>query len=77
MEMPNAEPLPRIAPLRLSTAAQHASGPWALRAEIEHAAKQRRVPAIDLLVATDRPQNENHFAKPLLDSILLVYAVTS
>ncbi|MCY7389100.1 MAG: TonB-dependent receptor [Burkholderiales bacterium] len=52
-DLTNAEPLPRIAPLRLSTAALYANGPWALRAEIEHAAKQNRVPAIDLLGATD------------------------
>ena len=50
--MTNAEPLPRIAPLRLSTAALYASGPWALRGEIEHSAKQNRVPVIDLLGPT-------------------------
>jgi iron complex outermembrane receptor protein len=52
-DLTNAEPLPRIAPLRLSTAVAYTSGPWALRAEIEHAAKQSRVPANDLLGTTD------------------------
>ena len=52
-DLTNVEPLPRIAPLRLSTAALYASGPWALRAEVEHAAKQNRVPAIDLFGPTD------------------------
>ena len=51
-DLTNAEPLPRIAPLRFSTAALYASGPWALRTEIEYAAKQSRVPANDLLGAT-------------------------
>ena len=51
-DLTNAEPLPRIAPLRLSTAASFADGPWALRGEIEHSAKQNRVPVIDLLGQT-------------------------
>ena len=52
-DLSNAEPLPRIAPLRLSTAGLFAIGPWALRAEIEHSAKQDRVPAIDLFGVTE------------------------
>ena len=51
-DLTNAEPLPRIAPLRFSTAALYSSGPWALRTEIEYSAKQSRVPANDLLGAT-------------------------
>ncbi|MEP7154305.1 MAG: TonB-dependent receptor [Betaproteobacteria bacterium] len=47
------EPLPRIAPLRVSTAAMYVNGAWSLRGEIQHSAKQDRVPAIDLYGATD------------------------
>jgi len=52
-DLTNAEPLPRIAPLRLSTAGLFTSGPWALRAEVEHSAKQGRVPAIDSFGVTE------------------------
>ena len=52
-DLTNAEPLPRIAPLRLSTAGFYTYGPWALRAEIEHSAMQKRVPMIDLFGATN------------------------
>ena len=41
------EPLPRIAPLRAVLAGEVGQGPWNLRAELEHAARQTRVPATD------------------------------
>lgn len=47
-DLTNNEPLPRIAPLRLTAASVFVTGPWALKAEIEHAARQSRVPAVDL-----------------------------
>ena len=52
-DMTNAEPLPRIAPLRFSTAGLFARGGWTARAEVEYSAKQNRVPANDLLGATE------------------------
>ena len=51
-DLRNDEPLPRIAPLRLSAAAHYAMGPWALRTEVEHVNRQGRVPEIDLFGAT-------------------------
>jgi iron complex outermembrane receptor protein len=47
-DLTNNEPLPRIAPLRLTAASFFAAGPWALKAEVEHAARQSRVPEVDL-----------------------------
>lgn len=44
-------PLPRIAPLRATLGLDAVSGPWTWRAEIEHAARQDRVPSTD--IATD------------------------
>ena len=41
------QPLPRIAPLRTTLALQAQHGPWTARAEIDHAARQSRVPAGD------------------------------
>ncbi|HEV8313397.1 MAG TPA: TonB-dependent receptor, partial [Burkholderiaceae bacterium] len=41
------EPLPRIAPLRVSLGATLTQGPWSARAEVERAARQSRVPADD------------------------------
>ena len=43
----SGEPLPRIAPLRATLGATLAQGPWSARAEVEHAARQSRVPADD------------------------------
>jgi iron complex outermembrane recepter protein len=43
-----SEPLPRIAPARLTLGATLAQGPWRLRAEAQHAARQSRVPADDV-----------------------------
>lgn len=45
----SGEPLPRVAPLRVLLALNAAQGPWGGRIEIDHAARQDRVPA------TDRP----------------------
>jgi len=47
-DLTNDEPLPRIAPLRLTAASVYLTGPWALKAEIEYAARQSRVPANEL-----------------------------
>lgn len=43
----SGEPLPRIAPLRARLALEAGQGPWTLRAELDHAARQGRVPAGD------------------------------
>jgi len=42
------EPLPRIAPLRLTAALAYGLGPWGARVEVVHASNQGRVPAGDL-----------------------------
>jgi iron complex outermembrane receptor protein len=44
----SGEPLPRIAPLRATLALEAGQGPWRLRAEVDHAARQGRVPATDV-----------------------------
>jgi iron complex outermembrane recepter protein len=41
------EALPRIAPTRISFNATYRTGPWQLRGEVVHAAKQSRVPAVE------------------------------
>ncbi len=41
------EPLPRLAPLRANVGLDATSGPWAGRVEVDHAERQRRVPATD------------------------------
>jgi iron complex outermembrane receptor protein len=46
-DLTHGEPLPRIAPLRLRTAGIWSTGPWAARVEVEHAARQNRVPVDD------------------------------
>lgn len=43
----SGEPLPRIAPLRVTLGATLAAGDWKARAEVVHAARQSRVPADD------------------------------
>ena len=45
------EPLPRVAPMRLNIGLDAASGPWAGRIELDHAARQNRVPATDVATA--------------------------
>ena len=45
------EALPRVAPLRLNIGLDAASGPWAGRIELDHAARQNRVPATDVATA--------------------------
>jgi len=47
----SGEPLPRLAPLRLTLALDGRLGDWGWRAELQHAARQDRVPSDD--VATD------------------------
>lgn len=42
------EPLPRIAPARLALGAQAGRGRWQARAEVQHAARQSRVPRDDV-----------------------------
>lgn len=42
------EPLPRISPARLTLGAQAARGPWQAGAEVQHAARQSRVPGDDV-----------------------------
>jgi iron complex outermembrane receptor protein len=43
----SGEPLPRIAPLRATLGLSLAQGPWTARAEVQHAARQSRVPSDD------------------------------
>ncbi len=45
------EALPRVAPLRLNIGLDAASGPWAGRIELDHAARQNRVPTTDVPTA--------------------------
>jgi iron complex outermembrane receptor protein len=47
----SGEALPRIAPLRGTVALDAGYGPWHGRVEVEHAARQRRVPAYDAATA--------------------------
>lgn len=42
------EPLPRIAPARLTLGASFVQSQWRVRAEVQHAARQSRVPADDV-----------------------------
>ncbi len=42
-----SEPLPRIAPTRVNFNATYRTGPWKLRGEIVHAAKQSRIPLVE------------------------------
>lgn len=44
----SGEPLPRIAPWRATLALEAGQGAWRLRAEVDHAARQGRVPATDV-----------------------------
>lgn len=46
-----AEPLPRIAPLRVRNALSYHAAPWTLRAELQHNARQSRVPSDDSATA--------------------------
>lgn len=41
------EPLPRVAPARLLVGVEAVRGPWGARIELDHAAKQNRVPSTD------------------------------
>ncbi len=43
----SGEPLPRIAPMRITLGLDTTAGPWGGRIELEHAARQDRVPATD------------------------------
>lgn len=47
----SGEPLPRIAPLRATLGLEAGQGPWRLRAEVDHAARQDQVPATDVPTA--------------------------
>jgi iron complex outermembrane receptor protein len=51
-DLTHNEPLPRIAPLRISQSLIYSDGPWVLRGELDHAARQDRVPVKDLGGAT-------------------------
>ncbi|MBL8512777.1 MAG: TonB-dependent receptor, partial [Betaproteobacteria bacterium] len=51
-DLTHGEPLPRIAPLRVRGAAVWSHGPWAARFEFDHAARQDRIPADDVLGKT-------------------------
>ena len=46
------EPLPRVAPMRLMLGLDAGVGAWSARAELEHAARQERVPASDTATAS-------------------------
>lgn len=50
-DLDRGEPLPRLAPARLRLGVDATHGPWWLSASLEHAQRQRRVPATD--TATD------------------------
>jgi len=43
----SGQPLPRVAPLRVLVGLDAAQGPWGGRIELDHAARQNRVPATD------------------------------
>jgi len=45
------EALPRVAPMRLSVGLDAASGPWSGRIDVDHSARQNRVPATDVSTA--------------------------
>ncbi len=51
VNLDTSEPLPRVAPLRISLALEAASGPWAARAEVNHSSRQSRVPSTDVPTA--------------------------
>ena len=51
------EALPRVAPMRLNIGLDVTSGPWAGRIELDHAARQNRVPATDVATASDNRVN--------------------
>ena len=46
------EPLPRVAPMRLALGQDAGFGPWSARVELDHAARQNRVPANDTASAS-------------------------
>jgi iron complex outermembrane recepter protein len=48
----SGEPLPRVAPMRLALALDAGFGPWSARVELDHAARQERVPAGDTSTAS-------------------------
>ena len=47
----SGEPLPRVAPLRALLGIEATGGPWRARVEIDHSARQDRVPATDTATA--------------------------
>lgn len=47
----SGEPLPRVAPLRAGLGLDAGHGPWGGRIELDHAARQNRVPATDVPTA--------------------------
>jgi len=46
-DLTHREPLPRIAPLRATLGLRYDQGPWLVSGQVEHAARQTRVPAED------------------------------
>ena len=46
------EPLPRLAPRRATVGVNFVQGAWTVRAEVQHASAQKRVPATDLPTAS-------------------------
>lgn len=46
------EPLPRVAPLRMLLGLEATRGPWGGRIEVDHAARQDRVPGTDVATAS-------------------------
>jgi iron complex outermembrane receptor protein len=46
-DLTHGRPLPRLAPLKASVGLDWAQGPWGAGAQVEHAARQSRVPADD------------------------------
>ena len=56
-QLDNGEPLPRLAPRRATVGLNLTQGAWTLRAEVQHASAQSRVPATDTRTAGWRRVN--------------------
>ncbi len=69
------EPLPRIAPWRLNLGLDASRGPWAAHLEVDHAARQRRVPDTDTSTGSYTIVNlslSQRFSVDLADAIWFV-----
>jgi iron complex outermembrane recepter protein len=50
-QLSSGEPLPRLAPMRIQAGLNWFDGPWTARLELQHAARQSRVPSTDSATA--------------------------